>query len=128
MDSKININLNHGVYQIVLNTPFSSSGTLNDSTIEFATGYPEIENANINIDLQKNKLRLSSSDGVIANQRILSLEVLYDLLDQESKFIANWKTNGDIGNLVSAINNSPLYEDTEDFNQLIAKGTGAPRP
>ena len=126
VDSKININLNHINISDNPKRTIQFSGTLNNSTIEFATGYPEIENANINIDLQKNKLRLSSSDGVIANQNILSLEVLYDLLDQESKITANWKTNGDIGSLVSAINNSPLYEDTEDFtNQLIAKGTGA---
>ena len=126
VDSKININLNHGGISDSPKHTIQFSGTLNNSTIEFATGYPEIENANINIDLHKNKLRLSSSDGVIANQKILSLEVLYDLLDKESKITANWKTSGDIGNLVSAINNSPLYIDTEDFtNQLIAKGTGA---
>ena len=126
LDSKININSYGKNISDSPNHNIQFSGTLNDSTIEFASGYPEIENANINIDLENNKLRLSSSDGVIANQNISSLEVFYDLLDQESKITANWKTNGDIGSLVSAINNSPLYEDTEDFtNQLIAKGTGA---
>ena len=125
VDSKININ-SYG--KNISDSPkhnIQFSGTLHDSLIEFATDYPKIENANINIDLQNNKLRLSSNHGVIANQNISSLEVFYDLLDEQSKITSNWKTNGDIGSLVSAINNSPLYEDTEDFtNQLIAKGTG----
>ena len=99
------------------------SGSFNNANIEYATGYPEIEKANILFNLDSNILRLLAKDGTVADQNISTLEVISDLSETDLMINAHWITSGGTNNLIQAINNSPLYEDTKEFtNQLITTG------
>ena len=105
------------------NSNIQITGTYNNATIEYATGYPEIEKANILFSLDSNILRLLSNNGTVAGQNISSLEVISDLSESELMINTHWITSGGTNNLIQAINNSPLYEDTQEFtNQLITNG------
>ena len=99
------------------------SGSYNNANIEYATGYPEIEKANILFNLDSNILTLLAKDGTVADQNISTLEVISDLSETDLMINAHWITSGGTNNLIQAINNSPLYEDTKEFtNQLITTG------
>ena len=127
-DNNFNNSSNNNINQNDINTSNTNSniqitGSYNNANIEYATSYPEIEKANILFNLDSNILRLLAKDGTVAGQNISSLEVISDLSESDLMINTHWITSGGTNNLIQAINNSPLYEYTQEFtNQLITNG------
>ena len=107
------------------NGEFKISGFYKNVKIEFATGYPEIVNSNFHVEVNNNLVKMTSTDGKIANQNIRSLTVESDLTDKLQNINVDWIIDGSVSDFVKTVNNTPLYEDTAQFtNQLVSSGQG----
>ena len=88
---------------------FEVTSSITGSTIEYGAGWPNVENFDIDVMVTGSKIELTSKQGNILNNDIVFLSGVIDDFTQENSLLdISLKTNSSLGNMLDAINNSPV--------------------
>jgi uncharacterized protein (TIGR02099 family) len=88
---------------------FEVTSSIKGGTIEYGTGWPNVENLNMNLKVTGSKIELTSNEGDILNNEIISFSGLVDDFTQKNPVLdITLNTNSPLDKMIDAINNSPV--------------------
>ena len=103
---------------------FEVTSSITGSTIEYGTGWPNVENFDIDVMVTGSKIELLSKQGHILNNEIVSFSGVIDDFTKEDAYLdINLKTNSFLDKMLNAINNSPVKKVMKGTSESM-KGSG----
>ena len=103
---------------------FEVTSSITESTIEYGAGWPNLENFDMNVTVSGTKIELTSNQGHILDNEILSFSgVIDDFTQEDAHLDINLKTNSFLDKMLNAINNSPVRKVMKGTSENM-KGSG----
>jgi uncharacterized protein (TIGR02099 family) len=105
---------------------FKVTAELQDGVLDYGTGWPQIENLNVNMLFQGSRMDLQSNGGNILGNQFKTVKAMIPVLDADEPILEIiGETEGSVTDAIRFVNNSPVLELTDGLtNDLRTSGSG----
>jgi len=105
---------------------FTVSSSVQNSSIEYGAGWPELDAFDFNIEVNNNYIKMTGLKGSLKENHIKNIEVVIDNFNTEGAIIkVDTILDSPANKIIGAINNSPLKESMKGITtNMIGQGPG----
>lgn len=105
---------------------FKVTARLENGLLDYAEGWPRIENLSLDMLFQGSRMELTADGGNILGNRFKSVKAIIPVLDADDPVLEITGTaEGQVNDAIRFVNNSPVFKLTDGFtNDMRANGLG----